>query len=215
VTFPTVTEFTDALRTQPLEDVARAHILEGVPYAFRNDQAAYRQLLQHLTTELPIEDSAVRIIGSARIGFSLDPDKFPRPFGPWSDLDIAIISADLFDLVWYTTLKWHYPRRVRRLPEADWNWCLARRKELYWGWFRPEVIKYRGLSRLKKLRPLQELSTRWFDAFQSLSLYPELAQYQASGRLYRSWEHVLMYHVEGLRQLRAMIEAAGGTSEIQ
>jgi len=215
MTFPTVREFAQALETQPLDDVARNFILGGTPYVFRDDPAALEHLIAHLTAELPVGEDDIRIIGSARIGFSLDPTNFPRPFGSGSDLDIVVVNADLFDLVWYTMLKWHYPRRIGSLPSTERRWSTTRRKELYWGWFRPEAIRYSGLSRLAMLAPVQELSTQWFNAFQSLSVYPELAPYQASGRLYRSWEHVLMYHVDGLRQLREIVVELGGASGVQ
>lgn len=216
MTFPTVREFATALENEPLEQIAQTYILDGTPYVFRDDQAAFDQLLDHLSTELSVAGTDIRVIGSARIGFSLDPTNFARPFGQASDLDIVVVSAELFDVVWHTTVRWHYPRRIGRLPRTDWEWSNRRRKELYWGWFRPEAIKYpERLQRLSMLRPLQELSTRWFNAFQSLSQYPALAPWEASGRLYQSWEHVLMYHVDGLRQLRDIVISAGGAGGVQ
>jgi hypothetical protein len=215
MSFPTVAEFEAALQTEPLDELAKTHILEGLPFVFRDAPDSLTRLQDHLVGALGVEASDIRIIGSARIGFSLDPTNFPRPFGPSSDLDIVIVNAELFDVVWHTMLRWHYPRRTQRLPDVDWRWSIARQRELYWGWFRPEAIRYRGLSRLPMLGPIQTLSTEWFNAFQSLSTHPDLAPYQASGRLYRSWEHVLMYHVDGLRQLRDIVNQAGGSRGVQ
>jgi hypothetical protein len=46
---------------------------------------------------LKIHPSEVILVGSAKVGFSLAPDKRYRAFGDKSDLDIAIISHNLFD----------------------------------------------------------------------------------------------------------------------
>ncbi|SCG55644.1 hypothetical protein [Micromonospora halophytica] len=43
---------------------------------------------------------AVQLVGSARLGYSLNPKKNFRRFHESSDLDVAIISPELFDQAW-------------------------------------------------------------------------------------------------------------------
>jgi hypothetical protein len=121
-----------------------------------------------------------------------------------------IVNQRLFDMIWTTMLRWHYPRRVDRLPNVDWAWVRERRHDLYWGWFRPDRIRYDGLSFSPVLYPLRDLSTQWFNAFRSLSRYPELADRDVSGRLYRTWEHAHLYHGDGLRQIRDLLQNQRG-----
>jgi hypothetical protein len=78
--------------------------------------------------------------------------------------------------------------------------------ELYWGWFVPDRIRYGGLSFPDDLIPLRDLSARWFNAFQSLGTLREFAGRSVSGRLYRTWRHALLYHVEGLRLLKTIAD---------
>jgi hypothetical protein len=106
-------------------------------------------------------------------------------------------------------MPWNYPRRGG-LSNPDTAWRRDRQRDLYWGWFRPDSIRYEGLTAPDALQPLRDLSAKWFNAFQSLSLYTPFADRQVSGRLYRSWKHALLYHGEGLRQLKAIVSETGG-----
>jgi hypothetical protein len=158
--------------------------------------------------ELPIKRENIRVVGSGRIGFSLNPNTFPRRFSSESDLDVLIVDQKLFDLVWMTMLKWNYPRRLN-LPGGEAKWRNRRQKDLFWGWFYPDKIQFEGLLFPEQLEPLRILSVTWFNAFQSVGTIPQFATRAVSGRLYRTWKHVILYHLEGLRQLKALEEGGG------
>jgi hypothetical protein len=203
---PTIAEFKYALLNRPINEVLRDYVLSGDPYAFRAQPSALLNLRTHVSTALNVDETNIVVVGSAQVGFSLSPDNFPRRFTDGSDIDVVVVDDGLFDRVWHTLLQWHYPRR-RDLPSADWAWCTARRKELYWGWFVPNKIKFAGLSLPSALKPIRDCSTLWFNTFQSLTDYPEFSKRQVNGRLYRTWEHVHLYHTEGLRQIREILRA--------
>jgi hypothetical protein len=203
--FPSVEEFKGVLRTDNLEGIVTDHVFAGAPYVFRHRPEAVRTLRTHLSGSLGLaKEENVVIVGSAKIGFSLSPHSFPRAFSKRSDIDVLVVDCDLFDRVWTTMLRWNYPSRSN-LSGSDWEWSKRRRNELYWGWFVPSEIKFSGLSLPGVLKPLRDISTQWFNAFQSLSLHDAFADRTVSGRLYRSWEHALLYHVEGLRQIREFV----------
>ncbi len=205
--YPTVDEFKDALQTTSLEALIQQHIFSGVPFVFRQRPLDSNTLVRHLRSHLPLNDDDVIIVGSAKIGFSLGPDTFPRQFSDDSDIDVAVANQELFDMIWTTMLKWNYPRR-NQLDGIDLKWVRKRMTELYWGWFRPETFRFDGLSLRTMLNPLRDVSTQWFNAFQSLSHYPEFSRRTIEGRLYRSWDKALLYHVEGLRQIKESLAAA-------
>ncbi len=131
----------------------------------------------------------ITVVGSAKIGFSLSPHNFPRHFSDESDIDVVVVDEALFDKYWMIMVEWNYPRRTIRLAQGDLKWIRKRKNELFWGWFLPDRIQYKGLYRPHILKPLLDISNRWFDAFQSLALYPEFAERKVSGRLYRTFEH--------------------------
>jgi hypothetical protein len=208
--YPSAEEFGAMLVTRPLEDVARDCVFQGSPFVFRHHPEALQTLRTHLCAELAVPEESVVIVGSAKIGFSLNPDTFPRRFSNESDIDVLIVDQGLFDKVWLTLLKWQYPRRIKGLDRPDAEWARERRKEVYWGWFVPDKIRYEGLSLPDVLKPLRDISTRWFNAFRGLGQYAALATRNVSGRLYRTWEHALLYHVDGLSQIRERLRRREG-----
>jgi hypothetical protein len=200
-TYPSPAEFSILLNTSALGDVLRDHVVSGRPYVFRDNPEQETLLRDHLERELNVQSKNIRVVGSGRIGFSMNPHNFPRRFSEASDIDVVIVDEEVFDLAWTTMLTWNYPRR-HTMAVPDKNWRYERQRDLYWGWFNPDRIQYDGLSFPEDLIPLRDISARWFDAFQSLSLFKDFATRVVTGRLYRTWTHVLLYHLEGLRQLR-------------
>lgn len=213
MSYPSVNEFKNILLSVPLEAVVREYVFEGVPYVFREKPHVLKILHQHLCPTLKVPETNVVVVGSAKIGFSLSPHNFPRQFSDESDIDVIIVDESLFDEVWKTMLKCNYPRRYR-LNGTDLNWTRRRMNDLYWGWFVPDKIRYDGLSFPSVLKPLRDISTNWFNAFRSLSRKTEFASRDVSGRLYRSWDHALLYHVEGLRQISNDLRATKGRGEV-
>lgn len=193
--------------TRPLDEVVDRYIFSGTPYVFRENPDDLQKLRAHLASAIKLEAERIIVVGSAMLGFSLNPENFPRQFSDESDVDVVVINDALFDRIWATILRWHYPRRLTMLGKVDGEWAQTRRKDIYWGWFVPDAIRYEGLSLPDVLKPLRDLSAAWFDAFKSLSLYPEFARRNVSGRLYRTWDHARLYHVDGLRQIQEIVRS--------
>ena len=202
VDFPSVDEFSRTLLTRPLPEVVKEQLFQGLPYVFREAPVMMEELRNHLCADLKISAESTIVIGSAKIGFSLSPDARFRQFSDESDIDVLIVDERIFDDIWKIILEWHYPRRIRGLGGLDGTWGNRRRRDLYWGWFMPDKIRYEGLSFPEVLKPLRDISTGWFNAFKSLSHFPEFSRRNITGRLYRTWDHALLYHVDGLRQIR-------------
>lgn len=200
--FPSVEEFRGALLTKPLDEVVREYIFEGLPYVFKEKPGLMEVLRNNLCKDLGISAESTIIIGSAKIGFSLSPDSVFRQFSDESDIDVLVVDENIFDDIWKIVLQWHYPRRIRGLGGMDGSWGRRRRRDLYWGWFVPDKIKYEGLSFPEVLKPLRDISTAWFNAFRGLSRIPDFSRRNITGRVYRTWDHAFLYHVDGLRQIK-------------
>jgi hypothetical protein len=203
--FPSVDEFKEALITKPLDGLVKDYLFEGLPYAFRDTPHTMYALRDSLSKKLEILPETAIVIGSAKTGFSLSPDTAFRQFSDESDIDVLVVNEKLFDEIWQIVLRWHYPRRIQGLGGMDAPWNRSRRRELYWGWLVPYRIKYEGISFPEVLKPLRDISTAWFNAFRGLSEIPELSRRDVHGRLYRSWEHATLYHLDGLRQIKEIV----------
>lgn len=206
---PPLADFRALVLREPLRGVVEAHILGGPTFAYAQRPSTLTLLFGHLADRLSIASESLYLVGSAKLGFSLSPDYFGRPFSRTSDLDVAVIDPELFDSTWYTLLAWHYPRRSG-LPALERAWMAERRREIYWGWFVPTALSFRGpLGTDPALRPLRDTAQLWFDAFQSLSIHRPFAVRKVSGRLYRTLDHALAYHEGGLAVIKAQIEEEG------
>lgn len=194
--YPTSQEFAELIQKSALGEVVERHVFAGVPYAFRENEPGYHRLLHHVGDGLGVPEADITLVGSGRIGFSLDPDTYGKPFSDASDLDVVVVSADMFDAAWLDLLRWR--RGYGRLPEWVKAWHRDHQRLVYYGRIWPH-----------KLPGVVELSSRWFDVFKSVSRYPELAVHEVHGLLYRTWDHARLYHIYGLRQILRQLASKG------
>jgi hypothetical protein len=88
--------------------IARQWLSEGIPFAFKSCPGIYESVRSWVGVRLNIDPKEVNITGSARLGQSLAPSKMGKPFGDGSDLDIFIISSELFDDLKNDFNEWSY-----------------------------------------------------------------------------------------------------------
>lgn len=74
----------------------RLWVTEGIPHAFRDAPGLYEAIREWLATRAEVDPKEITLIGSGRIGYSLAPSEYGRPFGPERDLDFSVISGLLF-----------------------------------------------------------------------------------------------------------------------
>lgn len=83
----------------PLEKQSflRHYLVNNIPFIFKNNPILFEQLTQYLADKIEISPSEVKLIGSAKTGFSMSkPPDFGKPFSKNSDLDFSIINEDIF-----------------------------------------------------------------------------------------------------------------------
>ena len=75
-----------------------AHIIvNNTPFVFRDIPLLYEQIIQYLSDLLSIESGSVKLIGSAKTGFSVSPSpNYGKIFTENSDLDFTIINEVVF-----------------------------------------------------------------------------------------------------------------------
>lgn len=77
--------------------IAQLWLTEGIPFAFSECPALYDSIRSWLSTKLDVHAKEISIVGSARLGESLNPEKIGRPFNKESDLDLFVVSGRLFN----------------------------------------------------------------------------------------------------------------------
>jgi hypothetical protein len=76
--------------------LAKVFLLEGTPFVFENRPMKYVIFREQVADRFEIGSQDVCIVGSAKLGYSHSSHKFGTPFAETSDVDVVIISEDLF-----------------------------------------------------------------------------------------------------------------------
>lgn len=72
-------------------------IVNNTPYVFKDIPLLYEQIIQYLSDLLSIESESIKLIGSAKTGFSVSPlPSYGKIFSEKSDLDFTIINEAVF-----------------------------------------------------------------------------------------------------------------------
>src|SRR6266852_5737731 len=102
---------------------------EQTPYVFDSKPATWDAFRHALGNGLGVGRADIRVIGSARFGFSLTPGRDLGKFRDSSDIDVVIVSDALFDELWLALLRAAYPRFP--VTQQLGPWLAERRSEVY------------------------------------------------------------------------------------
>lgn len=155
----------------------RERILSGSSRVLEPEsQAAVRAAI---AARFKLHVNKIIIVGSAKLGYSVSPEKSLRPFNDQSDVDVAIVSPVLFEKYWLEM----YQAQKSMLEWPDLN---SARKYLFRGWIRPDKL------------PLLAIRNEWFDFFGSLQSTEGCSPYPVRGGLYFNDEFLEYYQEAGV-----------------
>jgi predicted nucleotidyltransferase len=165
------------LTTLSIKDLVRKHISTGTPRAFSEHE--YFELRRVVASEFDLHPSSVVVVGSTRVGFSLNPKHRYRLVEPGSDIDVAIVSPERFDDYW---------DRVFDFAREDIAWSKSEgkkfRNNLFNGWIDPRYLPN---------TPSFEPAERWVRFFDGLMQSQKYGRRQITARLYRTWDRLEAY----------------------
>jgi predicted nucleotidyltransferase len=183
----------------PASDVVHKHILTGVPVALSLHD--YFMLRNRIAKKFQVQPVEVVLVGSCRVGFTLidKPDRGrPRysPLHTGSDLDIAVVSARLFDQLWQDVFLYSdTDRAFARSPEAE-----VFRDTLFNGWIDP-----RGFPPAARFARSRD----WSQFFDQISADRQYGNRRASARVYRSWDRLCAYQQRAVEQCQRHARTGG------
>lgn len=81
-----------------IDSFIRLYIFDSIPNFIIEKPVIFDKIRQTIASMLEINNTDVKITGSAKLGFSLSPDKWLNEYCPGSsDLDFFIISEELYE----------------------------------------------------------------------------------------------------------------------
>lgn len=143
------------------------------------EAAQQANVRQSVADHFSIHVNHVIIVGSAKLGYSVSPEKSLKAFDDQSDVDVAIVNPKLFEKYW---LDMYQAKRAM----VEWPTVGDARKYLFQGWIRPDKL------------PLLEIRNTWFDFFAGLQSTDQCSPYPVRGGLYFNHEFLEYYQLNGV-----------------
>jgi hypothetical protein len=142
--------FREELRRVESKLMVHKYIISGDSRTLPSE--SYYKLRVEIADWFGIHPNEVIMVGSGKLGFSIDPSKMFHPFRRDSDYDIAILSSELFDFYWRKVFAYSQANLFWK-ERDDFNSYLVR------GWVRPDLLPSNNF----------EYRRNWWAFFGSLS----------------------------------------------
>lgn len=152
-----------------------------------------------VSTNINVSFNSVMMVGSGKIGYSLSPNKMLKPFKldtdseNKSDIDIAIISSDIFDYFWklyrksYSIQNSYYYRYISR--------------EIYRGY-----INERNLNNIDQCRKEWSVLANKCNKMLRSKLF---LRHEITYRIYRRWEDFEEYNLLAIEEIMNEVSVNG------
>jgi hypothetical protein len=184
--------FRSAIASMNPLDFCRSHLFDGEAWLFTHGSGletpgSYHDFRVSVANAINTNPNNVAIIGSAKYGFSMSPAKAMRKFNEESDVDVVIVSQELFETVW-TDIRTAIYNGYSHLKGLHSNQIILRFVVL-------ESAKRYSTTYLRTTARIVESLAR------SLNLETRIQQ-PFKFRIYGSWSDVELYHSDGVSRLR-------------
>jgi hypothetical protein len=185
-----INKFKEDLSKYTSIQIVRKHIIFGE--CCKLSPQDYFDLRSKIAKNFGLHPNQVLVVGSAKLGFSIAPDKEYHLFSDESDIDVALVSSPLFDEFWNQLFSYK-----EKFPN-------------YWDEY-DEFVDYffRGWIRPDKFPPsdLFSLTEDWWDFFQGLTSSGRYGNYKITGGLYQSYFFLENYQkicIENVKKLEGI-----------
>lgn len=169
------------------------YILGSTATFLENDSTKYDNFRRLLAKKLSVSLNDVGVVGSAKVGFSLNPAKHYKQFNAKSDIDLVIVSRTHFEECWGNFRKIYFSS----VP-------IPKLANLQSSVFRKFVIIRDSDSAFNN--PFLNDWVKSMDTFKR-DIQSVFGIYNTINyRIYESWRDVEDYHVFGLNILKRQLE---------
>ena len=152
-----------------------------------------------IASEFDIHPNEIFLTGSAQLGFSIAPKNIALhkkfiEFNCSSDIDIAIISNNLFERYWSELLDFNIHTESR--TEEDQKIYYKFLEYLFRGWIRPDKFPFKF-----------EGKNDWFDFFRALTIeFNKIGNHKIAAGIYKSFDTFELYNIENINRIRKQIK---------
>ena len=154
-------------------------------------ESYYPKLSSIINEEFSLSNNDFLIVGSAKLGFSLSPRKKFKLFNDQesehqSDIDIAIISSQLFQECWESLKALKYKTFVNDYPGVSSN--------IFRGFVNDKNMNQQITLKVRALEMIDNCSMNLRDEFGVIE--------PINFRIYNSWKDLEKYTIDGINQCK-------------
>jgi hypothetical protein len=188
--FADVEELKKSIIEHQPDDFVSHYLFAPIPHIFQNNHRDLVRWKGVLSTGIEVDPKDIVILGSASIGFSLNPAKNFREYGDESDVDCGIISQHYFDLAW---------RHLRKIRAA---WLSLTSLE------RTAVEKHRknyvfaGAIATERILGILPFGKAWQPVLRQMGTIDPTKTKEVKIRIYKDYDALRSYHVNNIRNIR-------------
>jgi hypothetical protein len=198
--FANVAALHSAIMEKEPKDFVSHYIFEPVPFAFNSDLPAWIGWKTTLARLLEVDPQDIVLIGTAAIGYSLNPHKAYKAFDDTSDIDCSVISPYHFELAW------RYLRQLRpswlSLPSSTRRAIEIHRKNYVFS----------GTIASDSILALLPFGSIWQSALDEMSKIPPTVGKSVKLRIYKDYDALRHYQASGIERLRSEL---GDTDSVE
>jgi hypothetical protein len=159
----------------------------------KDPSLAYDKFKKFVAQSLDVNFNNISIVGSSKIGFSMNPEKDFRDFcsedndpKKVSDIDLIIVSSKFFHKFWEAYLELFNDKVNFGYPYVASN-------------------IFRKFVSIKNPKPLNQFFKEWISRIDKFNKdYQTIfgIKHEINYRIYESWEAVELYHLKGIQELK-------------
>lgn len=191
-----VEEMKAAIESKPAEEIYNELYISGDVWLFKklfkdNWFLQYDEFKKYIAKKLDVHYNNVGIAGSAKLGFSLNPQKDYKAFDETSDVDIIIVSQRLFYEFWeqYLNDSYNLTTRIKNINYVC--FCIFR--------------KYLTLDCFRNNDYYNDWQKKTGDFEKDIQLQFQIGN-DIHYRIFESWDSVKMYYISSINRLKGIEE---------
>jgi hypothetical protein len=173
---------------------ASQFIFEAIPFIFDGDIAGYVAWKTNLAVRLEIDPRAIAVVGTASLGFSLNPAKAFKKYDETSDVDVAVVSYRHFEAAW---------DHLRKLGAQKLSMGVEAQNAL-----RAHQNRYvfDGTIATDFILEYLPFAAQWLPAFAYMAGVAPTESRDIRARIYRDFDSLREYQLRGVLAARSHVE---------
>jgi len=165
----------------------------AAPHAFTCYEDSYSAFCRELATSLGVHPADVALVGSGRLGFSLNPQHLLSRFSGTSDLDVVVVSSSVFDGAWTDLL---HGSVSTAFAETEERRRLRKTQDNFFdGYLRSDHVPVGSA-----------LSREWFPKLAGPFSSVTARRHEVKAWLFKSWWHAELFYLRNVSAVRPALQ---------